>query len=97
MKLSSAAKKAIVIGSACSISYLAVYIARNILGAVTPQMIKAGVFSEDNIGTLSAIYFICYAMGQLLNGSLGDKIKAKYMIGLGLIMAGCCNLIFSFS
>jgi OPA family glycerol-3-phosphate transporter-like MFS transporter len=95
MRISPAAKKAIIIGSACSISYLAVYIARNILGAVSPQMLEKGVFTEENIGSLSSIYFICYALGQLVNGSLGDKIKAKYMIGIGLIMAGCCNLIFS--
>lgn len=31
---------AICIGSLCSMAYLAVYFARNILGAVTPQMIK---------------------------------------------------------
>lgn len=37
------AKKAIYIGSLCSVSYLAVYIARNILGAVTPQMIEGGI------------------------------------------------------
>ena len=42
MKLSTGAKKAIMIGSLCSVSYLAVYIARNILGAVTPQMVEQG-------------------------------------------------------
>lgn len=32
-------RNAVYIGSLCSVSYLAVYVARNILGAVTPQMI----------------------------------------------------------
>ena len=95
MRISPAAKKAIIIGSACSISYLAVYIARNILGAVSPQMLEKGVFTEENIGSLSSIYFICYAMGQLVNGSLGDKIKAKYMICLGLLGAAITNILFS--
>ena len=95
MKISSAAKKAIAIGSLCSVSYLAVYIARNSLGAVSPQMIEGGVFTTENIGTLSSLYFITYAIGQLINGAIGDKIKAKYMISFGLIFAGICNVVFT--
>ncbi len=89
------AKKAIYIGSLCSVSYLAVYIARNILGAVTPQMIEGG-YSESFIGTVSSVYFICYAVGQLINGAVGDKIHAKWMIFMGLVGAGVTNIVFSF-
>lgn len=94
MKLSQQAKNAISIGSLCSISYLAVYIARNILSAVTPQMVDAG-YTEEYIGGISSLYFIFYACGQLINGAIGDKIKAKYMISGGLLGAGIMNLIFS--
>ena len=87
-------KNAIMIGSLCSVSYLAVYIARNILSAVTPQMIDAG-YSESFIGSISSIYFVCYAVGQLINGAIGDKIKAKWMISMGLMGAGIMNFIFS--
>lgn len=89
-------KKAWVIGSMCSISYLAVYIARNLFGAVSPQMIEDGVFSTKNIGTFSSIYFIVYAIGQLINGMIGDKIKAKYMISFGLILAGVFIYLFTY-
>lgn len=82
------------IGSLCSVSYLAVYIARNILGAVTPQMVDAG-YTEAFIGRISSLYFVCYAVGQLLNGAIGDKIKAKYMICTGLLGAGLANILFS--
>ncbi|MBQ8720484.1 MAG: MFS transporter [Clostridia bacterium] len=94
MKISQSAKKAILVGSLCSISYFAVYISRNILGAVTPQMIEAG-FEEGYIGTLSSLYFIFYAVGQLINGAIGDKIKAKWMISIGLFGAGVANLVFT--
>lgn len=87
-------KNAIYIGVLCSVSYLAVYFARNILGAVSPQMIEVG-YAETYIGKLSSIYFICYAIGQLINGIIGDKIKARYMISVGLFMAGITNLMFS--
>lgn len=94
MKLSANAKKALVVGALCSVSYLAVYIARNVLGAVTPQMVESGAFTEEYIGKISSLYFICYAFGQLINGTIGDKIKARYMISLGLLLAGVTNLLF---
>lgn len=87
---------AIMIGSLCSISYLAVYFARNILSAVTPQIIEEGVFTTEYIGSMSSMYFIFYAVGQLINGAIGDKIKARYMISLGLILAGVCNIVLPY-
>ena len=95
-QLSPAAKKATILGTLCSVSYLAVYIARNILGAVSPQIEAAGIFNKDFIGALSSIYFICYAVGQLINGLIGDRVKAKYMISFGLIFAGICNFPLPF-
>lgn len=86
-------RNAVFLGTLCSSSYLAVYIARNMLSAVSPQMIENG-FTTEYIGTVSSLYFICYAVGQLINGMIGDKIKAIYMISFGLILAGLCNFIF---
>lgn len=94
MKLSPKAKNAVMIGSLCSISYFAVYIARNILSAVTPQMVEGG-YTEEYIGSISALFFVFYAVGQLINGAIGDKIKAKWMICTGLLGAGITNLVFS--
>lgn len=63
-------RNAIYIGSLCFFSYLSVYIARNILGTVTPQMIEAG-YTEEYIGRVSSMYFIFYGLGQLINGTIG--------------------------
>ena len=94
MKFSDNAKKAIKIGSICFLSYLAVYLARNVLSTVTPAMQAEG-FSKEAIGSASSIYFITYAVGQLINGAIGDKIKARYMMGLGMALAGISNLLFA--
>ena len=93
MKFSAEAKKAILIGGMCSLSYLAVYVARNMLGAVSPQILSRGVLDAQTVGLMSSVYFIVYAVGQLINGNIGDKINAKYMISFGLIGAGICNLV----
>ena len=74
MKLSKNAKNAILIGTLCSVSYFAVYVARNTLGAVTPQMIGDGL-SESYIGEISSLYFLFYAFGQLINGFIGERIR----------------------
>ena len=84
------AMDAVCIGVLCSLSYLAVYYARNLLSAVSPHMGE----SEEYIGTLSSVYFGVYAVGQLINGYLGNRVKAKYMISLGLFLAGIANLLF---
>ena len=96
MKISQAAKKAIYIGTLCSVSYLAVYFVRNILSAVAPQIIEDGVYSEVVLGNLASAYFIFYAVGQVFNGIIGDKIHAKYMISLGLLFAGITNILFPY-
>ena len=91
-----AVRNAFFIGGLCSTSYLGVYFARNILGAVTPQIVNSGIYSESYIGTVSSLYFMFYAVGQLINGLIGDKINARIMISFGLIFAGITNFIFPF-
>ena len=86
------ARNALFIGALCACSYLAVYYARNMLSPVTPKMLKSG-FLETTIATLSSVYFMTYAIGQLINGAIGDRIKARYMVSVGLIMAGVCNFL----
>ena len=87
LKIKPAAWKALAIGSLCSVAYLAVYVAKNILSASSPQIIEAGIMTKEQIGALGSVYFTSYAIGQLINGYIGDKIKAKYMISFGLILA----------
>lgn len=93
--IGKAAKKAILIGSMCSLSYLAVYFAKNVLAPSVPGMVQSGAFSEELTTNLASIYFIVYACGQLINGYLGNFIPAKYMISVGLFMAGVSHAAFS--
>lgn len=94
MKLSKNAKNAIVMCILCSVAYLAVYIARNMLSALTPQILEAGLLTKDFLGTLSSAYFFFYAVGQLINGIIGDRIKAVYMISIGLLLSGVTGFFF---
>ena len=91
--ISKNAKNAIVLGILCSVAYFAVYIARNVLGAVTPDMLEGGMTLEY-IGRISSVYLFAYAIGQLINGFIGDYLKAKYMVCLGLFLAGISGFAF---
>ncbi len=92
--LKKEAKNAIILAVICFISYLAVYFLRNILSAVSPQMEASGAFDGTQTGMLGGIFFASYAIGQLINGVIGDHIKAKYMLTAGLILAGVSNIFF---
>ena len=96
MKLTKNAKNAFMLGTLCSIAYFAVYIARNILSTVTPQLIEQGFSEDEYIAPLSSLYLIFYAIGQLINGAIGDKIKARWMLSIGLCGAGITNILFTF-
>ena len=87
-------KVAVCIGVMCAVSYLAIYVARNILSAVSPQIKGEGILNESQYGMLTSIYFFVYAIGQLINGAIGDKISAKYMMSIGLVLAGVANFVF---
>ena len=58
-------------------------------------MVDSGIVSTQNIELISSVYFVTYAVGQFINGSIGDKIKAKYMICFGFVFVGVCILSFS--
>ena len=96
MSISKNAQKAILMGLLCSMAYLAVYFARNVLSTVSPQMLESGATTEAFIGNLSSVYFVSYAFGQLINGIVGERIKARYMLSFGLLFAGVTNLIFPY-
>lgn len=91
------AKNAFYIGGICVLSYVACYFAKNLLGVVSPYMIEEGFYDIQYIGLLSTLNMLFYAVGQLVNGIIGDKIKTKYMVGGGLIFAGICYVIMAFS
>lgn len=89
-------KNAIYLGLICTVSYLGCYFARNVLSVISPQMTENPIFTVEFIGLLSTGNMFAYALGQLLNGRIGDLIKGKYLVGGGLVIAGVCNLLLSF-
>ena len=87
-------KNAAVIGIITVMSYVANYFLRNMLGVLTPSILKATSYTKEYLALLSSTYMIAYAAGQLLNGVLGDVFKPKMMVLIGLSAAGAVSVAF---
>ena len=87
-------KNARIIGIITVLSYVANYFLRNILGVLTPAILNDTSYTKEYIALLSSAYMISYAVGQLLNGVLGDVLKPKMMVLSGLLVAGASAILF---
>ena len=90
-------KQAFQIGTVCVSSYVVSYYMRNVLSVTSPDMLKTGLFTKEFLGSLSSVYMLFYAIGQLINGIMGDIIKPKLMIVCGMVVCGLSSLFFSFT
>jgi len=96
IKNKSEFSKALQIGIACISSYMVSYYMRNILSVSSPEMLSVGLFTKEFLGSLSSIYMLFYATGQLINGVIGDIVKPKLMITGGMLLSGLASIAFAF-
>ena len=76
----------------CFLVYCVSYVARGSFSFVRSTMIDDGVIGVGVAGAISAAYFIFYAVGQLVNGFLGDKISPFWMVSIGLCIVVASNI-----
>ena len=79
----------------CCMVYFVSYFSRKDFAAVMAGMITDGVIARVNAGLVGTMLFIFYGVGQLVSGYLGDKIRPKYLIIMGLSVTGLCNALMS--
>ena len=75
----------------CSIVYFVSYFSRKDFAAAMAGMILDGAVSRENAGLVGTMLFAFYGVGQLISGYLGDRIKPKHLIILGLSVTALCN------
>lgn len=93
-KINAALKSSLLLGGACFLAYAACYMGRNILSSMLPQMIQNNIYGRDSLGAMGSAFFITYGLGQLVNGMIGNKISAKYMVFTGLFATGILSISF---
>ena len=80
------------------ITYMIYYIGRvNISIAITPMLNEFDNLSKTAMGAVTTALFATYAIGQFVNGQLGDKLGGRKLITIGIIGSAIVNILFGFS
>lgn len=81
----------------CWVAYFSTYICRLNFSVVMPELAKGNRFTEAQLASVSSAFFICYGIGQLFSGRLGDKCSPRILIFLGTFISALSNIfIFAF-
>lgn len=81
----------------CFLVYAVSYVARGSFAFVRSTMIDDGAIGIGVAGAISAAYFIFYAVGQLINGFLGDRLSPFTMVCVGLTVVTLSNVAMTIS
>lgn len=80
----------------CSFLYFTSYFARKDFAAVTVGILKSGAIDKATAGLIGTAMFVMYGVGQLISGYLGDRVRPKVLILIGLGTTSVCNLAMPF-
>ncbi len=79
------------------ISYASYYLLRVNMSIAMPGIMSEFGISKTVMGGILSAFFIMYAVGQFVNGQLGDKFGAKKLITIGLTVSVLLNIAFGFT
>jgi len=79
------------------ITYASFYLLRVNMSVAIPGIMEEYGISKTSIGWVLTALFAAYAIGQFVNGQLGDKFSAKKVVAVGLFGSAVLNIIFGFT
>ena len=79
------------------ITYSAFYLCRVNMSIAVPGIMDEYGYSKTAMGGVMTALLIAYAIGQFVNGQLGDKFGARRLITLGILVSAILNIAFGFS
>lgn len=77
--------------------YLFFYTGRHNFGWASHQLAETLHISFEKIGWISFAMLAGYALGQMINGNLADRVSPKHMIATGGLLSVTANILISFS
>ena len=78
------------------ITYALYYLGRLNLSPALPAIAVALGVSRAEVGLLGTAFFWTYAVGQLVNGELGNHFRPHRIIAAGLLVIAVTNTLFAF-
>lgn len=79
------------------ITYASFYLGRVNFSVALPGIMADFGWTRAEVGAIGTALFWAYAIGQFINGQLGDKLGARVLIAVGLTVSALMNLLFGFS
>ena len=79
----------------CFLVYTAAYLCRANLSPALSGVASSLSLSGTQAGMIASCFGVAYATGQLINGSLADRLRFPYMMIAGLTGSIITNLVFS--
>lgn len=76
-------KKSKLVVLALWLAYAASYFIRSCYAATIASIVGEGVYDKGEVGLIGTAFFICYGIGQLISGLIGDKVNPFGMIIFG--------------
>lgn len=74
------------------ITYMIYYIGRTNISIAKPYLMADYEITATVMGFVGTTFFLAYALGQFVNGFLGDKVGPRRFITIGLIVSAVLNL-----
>lgn len=78
----------------CWVTYAAFYLGRVNFSVAMPALQAEFGWSKAAVGLIGGALYWSYAVGQLVNGALGDRASARSFVGLGILLSALLNLLF---
>jgi len=78
------------------LTYASFYLGRTNYGVAQPGLLAEGGLNKTQAGAIASAMLAAYALGQFVNGSLGERFGARRMIFAGLVGSALADLCFSF-
>ena len=92
MKAISRARATMIV-AILSLVYFVSYFARKDFAAVMAVMLSENIINKSEGGLIGMALFVCYGVGQLVSGYLGDKLRPSILLSLGLLTTALCNIL----
>ncbi len=77
--------------------YASAYFGRTCYSAAIASIVNDGIYSKADIGIVGTVFFVCYGVGQIVNGILGDRINPFKMVLFGAFLSGICCISIAFA
>lgn len=73
-----------IVFASCVVVYTICALGKAAFSSANAAIVSEGLFTKDNLGLISACFYLFYAVGQIFGGRYVDKFSPSGLVGIGL-------------